>query len=83
MQDVVNFIKTVLSSTVIKIVWSYSVFILSFVSWRVCTVNQKHYPFSSLLSLHCFIIKTIFCWAVDICLLKTQICRNCYVRFEA
>lgn len=32
---VVNFIKTVVSSAVIKIVWSYSVFILSFVSWRV------------------------------------------------
>lgn len=73
-QDVVvNFIKTVLSYTVIKIVWSNWVFILSFVSWQECVQLIK----SIFRLLYCF------SWAVDICLFKTPICRNCYVRFEA
>ena len=64
MQDaVVNFIKTVLLSAVIKIVWSYSVVLLSFVSWRGCAQIIK-----SIFHFHLFSICTVllycFSWTV-------------------
>lgn len=72
-QDVVvNFIKTVLLSTVIKIVWSYSVLILSFVSWL-----EYGQLIKSIFHFHLFTARTVLLYflslTVDICLFKSDL----------